>query len=116
MMDDKEVKYIDANELIYIESDANAYAEEWNADYEKGFTDCLNKVMALPTIEAEPDNGWISVKDRLPELFKNVLTIDSEGKIFINWLEDITETNSYFAYGSGSVTHWQHLPEPPKGV
>lgn len=69
----------------------------------------------MPTIEAEPDNGWISVKDRLPELFKNVLTIDSEGKIFINWLEEVTETKSYFAYGSWSVTHWQPLPKPPKG-
>ena len=53
-MANKEVKYIDANELIYIETDGTAYAEEWNADYEKGFADCLNKVMALPTIEASP--------------------------------------------------------------
>jgi hypothetical protein len=65
--------------------------------------------------EPEPVNGWISIEDRLPELFENVLTIDSEGKIFINWLEEITENKSYFAYGGGSVTHWQPLPEPPKG-
>lgn len=51
-MNDK--RFIEANELKYIESDANAYSEEWNADYEKGFRDCLDKVMALPTIEAQP--------------------------------------------------------------
>lgn len=47
-----EVKLINVDELKYIESDANAYTEEWNADYEKGFSDCLDKVMALPTFEA----------------------------------------------------------------
>ena len=51
-MNDK--RFIDANELKYIEPDANAYSEEWNADYEKGFKDCLDKVMALPTVEAQP--------------------------------------------------------------
>lgn len=58
-MDDK--RLIDANELMYIESDANAYSEEWNADYEKGFKDCLDKVMALPTVEAQPvkHGKWI---------------------------------------------------------
>ena len=69
----------------------------------------------MPTIEAEPDNGWISVDDRLPDVFKNVLTINSKGKIRINWLEDIIVMKGYFAYDSGSVTHWQYLPEPPKG-
>jgi hypothetical protein len=57
---------------------------------------------------------WVSVKDRLPELFENVLTYDCDGKIFINWLEEITEMKSYFAYGSKTVTHWMPLPEPPK--
>lgn len=69
-------------------------------------------------IKKEPavlaDSGWISVKDRLPRVFKNVLTIDSKGKIRINWLENIIGMKGYFAYDSGSVTHWQPLPEPPK--
>ena len=74
----------------------------------------IAEIAGLPTVDAEPVNGWISVDDRLPELYKNVLTIDSEGKIFINWLEDIIEMKGYFAYGGGTVTHWQHLPKPPK--
>lgn len=57
---------------------------------------------------------WISVKDRLPELFKSVLTIDSEGEMFINWLEDEDKEEEYFAYGGESVTHWMPLPAPPE--
>ena len=75
------------------------------------------EIAVLTAIDAlEQDNGWISVKDRMPELFKNVLTIDNEGKIFINWLEEIREWKSYFAYGGESVTHWRPLPEPPEGA
>lgn len=33
----------------------------------------------MPTIEAEPVNGWISVKDRLPEYDKTVLVVNEDG-------------------------------------
>lgn len=36
-----------------IESDSDAYPEEWNDDYERGFTDALNKVIALPSAQPE---------------------------------------------------------------
>ena len=36
-----------------IESDSDAYPQEWNDDYEKGFTDALNKVLALPSAQPE---------------------------------------------------------------
>ena len=56
---------------------------------------------------------WISVKDRLPEPFVYVLTIDSMGLYFVDyvnaqgeWLEGDSEENP--------VTHWTKLPEPPK--
>jgi hypothetical protein len=59
-------------------------------------------------------NEWISVKDRLSKLFENVLTYDGDGKIFINWLEELEDGIGYFAYGGKTVTHWMPLPEPPK--
>lgn len=37
----------------FIESDSDAYPQEWNDDYEKGFTDALNKVLALPSAQME---------------------------------------------------------------
>lgn len=68
-MNDK--RLIDANELKYIEPDANAYSEEWNADYEKGFRDCLDKVMALPTVEAITRKDYHSMTERfIDDFFK----------------------------------------------
>lgn len=37
----------------FIESNSDSYPEEWNDDYEKGFTDALNKVIALPSAQPE---------------------------------------------------------------
>lgn len=48
---------IDRRAVRLIESDANAYTEEWNDDYEKGFTDALNKVIALPSAQPERRTG-----------------------------------------------------------
>lgn len=53
---------IDRQAVRLLESDADAYTENWNDDYEKGFCDAINKVLELPTIESEPvRNGrWIN--------------------------------------------------------
>lgn len=59
---------------------------------------------------------WISVEDRLPELYEKVLTIDNDGEIFINWRNYTDGVDSYFAYGRARVTHWIPLPELPKEV
>lgn len=64
-------RYIDADALRYIESDKDAYTEDWNDDYERGFCDAINKLLGLPTVEAEPVKGWISVKERLPKMMVN---------------------------------------------
>ena len=111
-----EVRLIDGSKIEIFLHQMRYAAAKHGMDYDVEIINIiLETVEHEPTIEAEPVNGWISVDDRLPELYKNVLTIDSEGKIFINWLEDIIEMKGYFAYGGGTVTHWQHLPKPPKG-
>ena len=79
----------------------------------------------MPTIEAEPDNGWISVKDRLPEIGENYrsklvmcYTPDGEHEYLFDYYEvngfgqGCFTTEKYFGI---SITHWQPLPEPPKG-
>ena len=58
-------------------------------------------------------NGWISIKDRLPEAGSYVLVYLDFGYGY-----SIT-TNSYIKSGfvtcEKEVTHWMPLPEPPKG-
>ena len=58
----------------------------------------------------KPKINWISVNDKLPKLFENVLTYDGGGKIIINWLEELEDGIGYFAYGGKTVTHWMPLP------
>ena len=49
---------------------------------------------------------WISTKDRLPELEKEVLVYDSFGNMYIGLITD--------GWKGLYVTHWMPLPEPPK--
>ena len=52
-------------------------------------------------------NGWVSVKDRLPELGTVVLVAKDIGSV----------NTTYFGvngFRDESVTHWMPLPEPPK--
>lgn len=111
---------------------------EWDSGYNIALAEMKNVIAQMPTIEAEPDNGWISVKDRLP---------DGDGNVYEDGLEESKYVLVYgcykddYGYGIGTyirdhincdagwsgclsglyeldccnVTHWQPLPKPPKG-
>jgi hypothetical protein len=55
-------------------------------------------------------NGWISVKDRMPEDEREVIIALANGAV----------TTSYYEPGdfgwahAGDITHWGYLPAPPK--
>ena len=55
---------------------------------------------------------WISVKDRLPKPFEDVLVF-RDGKVSIDYHEE----DGWFAYDFNGerATHWMPLPPPPKG-
>ena len=63
--------------------------------------------------------GWISVRDRLPEKGEEVLVFDTrENWIGFAWLrpdETWTALGFDFPFDLGEVTHWMPLPNPPKG-
>lgn len=71
---------------------------------------------------------WISIKDKLPESFTNVLVCDSAGEC----VDEREATTAYFDSVDGqwyhlafwdydlwhkaTVTHWMPLPKPPEGI
>lgn len=83
----------------------------------------------MPTIDPEslrPTAHWISVKDRLPDVFDEVLVYDtfSNTSISIAWRETTPRKNGIVDWYWNSqmsypedlthVTHWMPLPEPPE--
>lgn len=82
--------------------------------------------MALAALREQEQSKWISVKERLPELEKEVLICDlnderDEGLYMDVWsLEDDEDGGVVWAdkngawYSLDDVTHWMPLPEPPK--
>jgi hypothetical protein len=75
------------------------------------------KIALLTAIDAlEQDNGWISVKDRMPEEGVDVLVY---GYIYLNRKgADVDfverESGNFFYYDEGEVTHWRPLPQKPE--
>ena len=99
-------------------------ANRENNPQDKFYDDC-----PLPDVEAE---GWISVKDKLPEPEQDVLVIAHgwSGRLLYigsyqrmeaetSWLTGVTSKASEWSLWGWSylrepeVTHWMPLPEPP---
>lgn len=59
---------------------------------------------------------WISVKERLPEVFVKVLICGSNKEIAIScrMKSGIFDVYPIGYDGEVEVTHWMPLPEPPK--
>lgn len=63
------------------------------------------------------NEGWISVKDRLPEMGHFILFFSWRGvRIGSFWPHDRTYkiTDTGFELPDKEVTHWMPLPSPPR--
>ena len=99
-------------------------AEEWIATIGFAYTPRPLESAFLAGYQAAKDemnssnnsNGWISVKERLPEEGATCLVTCHEERYTIAEYDGIkwTSLNS-IAYYHPTVTHWQELPEAPKG-
>lgn len=60
---------------------------------------------------------WVSVKDRLPEQYTDVIVFTKNGIIDVDCLEHIMSwgEEDFCKYGD-NVTHWMPLPTPPQRV
>lgn len=63
-------------------------------------------------------SGWISVKDRLPEKHKEVLTFRKDyygnDEIIISYLSWMCGEDPIWADEVSNYTHWMPLPSPPE--
>lgn len=82
-------------------------ADEFIAEAQK------RKNVERPTVIGD---DWILVKDRMPEENIRVLLFDADvGAISGHYLEKSWYLENFKDKGA-CVTHWQPLPNPPKGV
>ena len=82
-----------------------------------GLLAAVREIDNMPTIE-QPT--WISCAERLPELHTKVLCCGKKGGRFIAELHTWGRDNALYwtkrdGKGCPTVTHWMHLPQPPKG-
>lgn len=61
-----------------------------------------------------PD-GWISVKDKLPDMFRIVIIYTKWGCVRSGWYNPQLQVwLSIYGIEIKSVTHWRELPYPPR--
>ena len=58
-------------------------------------------------------DGWISVTERLPEYFVNVLTINLEWQQCVRRLLSDSWSSPWLWISIEEITHWMPLPLPP---
>ena len=101
-----------------------------------GFEDCFSERFADYLIaHGVTVQEWISVKDKLPEVVsihkgyrstvkKSIrvlcVCVQKSGKIMVKegyceWYNDYPEPRWQIPGTIDEVTHWQYLPQPPKG-
>lgn len=133
-MEDNETKnivkeYIDKREAyLLLKHKAETYMLPATKEaYEKA----ARLIDSIKTCDVQPVNDWISIKDKLPEprtwvlayikypspVFEIERGIHKTGdvkKVFYDGFYDGFCKDKSFC-GSGTITHWQPLPKPPKG-
>ena len=90
-----------------------------NDEVEQAFREGVEYGSVKALAEAEPVNGWISVKDRLPEDDVSILICSTRKTISkATYSSDMGRyyiADSDLWYNELDITHWRSLPKPPKG-
>ena len=85
-------------------------------NFQKGF---IEKIASNLIANGVTVQGWISVKDRLPEESGMYIVTANDGHTqrvsFVLWQKKNRVWNLTGARSYWRVTHWQPMPQPPKG-
>ncbi len=88
------------------------------ASAEKLYDELLMLIeMHADVSEEKKDEGWISVKDRLPDDVNGVIVCDEFGRVYPAYYYTFDECWMYSFTAercSHKITHWMPLPEPPE--
>ena len=83
--------------------------------------DALHVIDSIPAAdvveqeqESKPLNGWISVKDKLPEDQVEVLVLTRSMKGMRNVDKGYWSIDRFIHRGCAQVTHWMPMPELPE--
>ena len=127
-------KYIKLEELMRFPIRRNHYDKEHGSkDFIYGIETVLEYAENLQTTDVVQE--WISVEDKLPEVVsihkgyrstvkKSIrvlcVCVQKSGKTMVKegyceWYNDYPEPRWQIPGTIDEVTHWQYLPQPPKG-
>lgn len=79
--------------------------------------DIIEDAISLLKEQVLQNGGWISVKDKLPEVGKVVLAFGTRSAT-TGMFQGVTARNDCWLWKGCTikhVSHWMPLPEPPKG-
>ena len=105
-------RLIDADALIApLKLQMESYDRIGACERAEAYRNCIWEINEAPTID-----GWISVKDRLPDDEYECLVITEDNWYYIGFFYGLIQ--KWIVDGGvkcdEEVTHWIKLPEPPK--
>lgn len=112
----KEVMHMDRNDAIKVLSEPKVTIEGQFKQVAMLFKAMAMGIEALKK-QADPDCGWISVKDRLPDKAGSYLVAGRTGGATVTrWYEpnEICPEGHFGGNSAGHIRYWMPRPEIPK--
>lgn len=88
--------------------------DEYGICYTSDFVEAVENVLEMLKNPNNVGSKWISVGDRLPDAWVDVLSCDRNKNLTVDCVDKKGKWYSEYA-DLEEVTHWMPLPEPPKG-
>lgn len=99
------------------EPEVQAYVSELENKIKKYDKAICGDIELIDYLRTMPQNRWISVEDRPPNHYEEVLVVSKrENIVYFAWYDaDISMFMGHsHMWTTRGVTHWMPLPEPPK--
>lgn len=82
-----------------------------------GYIMAASEAHDFPSADVQPAPQWISVEERLPNHYEEVLVVSKlKNIVYFAWYD--ADISMFMGHGhmwtTREVTHWMPLPEPPK--